>query len=214
MSTITLEKPRLRGVLHLVAFPVWIVAGVILVAVGEPARLALTVYALSIAGLFGVSALYHRVQWTPRARLRLRRLDHSMIFVAIAGTYTALSALALPSGLAVPVLLFVWTFAVVGIAIRFSSIRGSQRAAVIPYLIVGWVAAGIMPALLSELGVLGVALIALGGLFYTVGAVTFARQRPDPIPGVFGYHEVFHAFVIGGALAHYAVVAFFALPGA
>ena len=215
MTTLTAEKPRLRGLLHLVAFPFWIVLGAVLVVLGGAARAALTVYALSIAGLFGVSALYHRVQWTTaRARQRLRRLDHSMIFLAIAGTYTALCALALPSRLAVPVLAFVWAFTIVGIGIRMSSIRASKRAAVIPYLILGWVAVAVMPSLLEELGVAGVGLLALGGLFYTLGALTFARQRPDPIPGVFGYHEVFHAFVIAGALAHYAVVAFFALPGA
>ncbi|MBI2169675.1 MAG: hemolysin III family protein [Actinobacteria bacterium] len=206
------QKPALRGVLHLIAFPIFVAAGIALVTFAGPARPPVAIYAVSIAGLFGVSALYHRGNWAPRARLLLRRLDHSMIFIAIAGSYTALAGLVLPGRLSIPLLVAVWLTAVIGIAIRFTGIQAPKRIAVIPYLLVGWSALAVMPALAGELGLGGLAFLVAGGACYSIGAITFARQRPDPSPAVFGYHEVFHAWVIAGAASHFAVVAFFALP--
>jgi hemolysin III len=173
------------------------------------------VYAAALTGLFGVSALLHRRYWQPRARLWLRRADHSMIFVAIAGTYTPVAALALAPGMAAAVLAVVWAGALAGIVVRLARRRpASKRAAAIPYVAIGWVAVAVIPQLFSRLGVLGVGLIVSGGALYTAGAVIFARQRPDPRPAVFGYHEVFHAFVLAGAALHLIAVRFVVLPRA
>ena len=211
------RKPRLRGVSHEVAFFVSPVVWVALLraAPSAGARVAVAVYAAALSGLFGVSTLLHRRHWTPAARVWMRRADHSMIFVAIAGTYTPVAALALPPGVAIAVLVAVWGGATAGIAGRMMRRRPvSKRVATIPYVALGWVAVAVIPALFDRLGVAGVALLVGGGALYTVGAVVFARQRPDPWPAVFGYHELFHLLVIGGAALHVAAVRFAVLPRA
>ena len=208
-------KPKLRGVSHEVAFlaspllswMLWLRSST------GAARLAVAVYALAMSGLFGVSALFHRRDWSPAARLRMRRLDHSMIFLAIAGTYTAIAGLALSRRTAVVVLTVVWSGALAGVAVRLLRRKPApKRLAAVPYVAVGWIAVAVLPQLLHRLGVVGFGLVVLGGACYTAGAVVFARQRPDPSPEVFGYHEIFHALVLAGAAAHYAAVALFVLP--
>jgi hemolysin III len=210
-------KPKLRGVSHQVAFFVSPIVWVALLqaAPSTGARVAVAVYAAALSGLFGVSALLHRRHWQPAARLWMRRADHSMIFVAIAGTYTPVAALALPPRMAVAVLVAVWGGAVAGITVRLRRRRpASKRVAAVPYVAMGWVALAVIPQLLDRLGVAGVALLVGGGALYTLGAVVFARQWPDPRPAIFGYHEVFHAFVVAGAAFHLAAVRFVVLPRA
>jgi hemolysin III len=211
----TAVKPKLRGVSHEIAFFVSPVVWVVLLraAPSPGARVAVAVYAAALTGLFGVSALLHRRQWAPRGRLWMRRADHSMIFVTIAGTYTPVAALGLPRRTATAVLAVVWAGAVVGIAARLVRRRpATKRVAAIPYVGMGWVALAVIPQLLDRIGVLGVALLLGGGACYTVGAVTFARQSPDPRPATFGYHEVFHVLVLAGAALHFVAIRFVVLP--
>ncbi|HEY3079366.1 MAG TPA: hemolysin III family protein [Chloroflexota bacterium] len=207
-------RPRLRGTSHLLAFGASLLTGPLLLAVAPSgaARLATGVYALSLSALFGVSALYHRCTWTPAKRRWLRRLDHAMIFLLIAGTYTAIAGLALPRSTALPILLVVWCGALVGAALQFVSGHGARWLAVGPYVALGWTAVAVLPQLLEQLGYAGFGLLLGGAVLYTVGAFVYARRRPDPRPAVFGYHEVFHLLVIGAAAAHYATVVGVVLP--
>lgn len=207
-------KPRFRGVSHEWAFFVSLGLGVALLLIADTPRklLAVGVYAVSLSALFGVSALYHRIDWkTTRARMLMRRLDHSMIFLLIAGTVTPFALLTIPGTLATVLLIAVWTGAMIGIAIELLWIGSPKWVSVILYLIVGWIGAIAFPAIVGSAGIGAGLLIATGGILYTVGAVVYATQKPDPVPSHFGYHEVFHLLVIGAAGAHYAAVAFFAL---
>lgn len=208
-------KPRLRGVSHQWAFFVSVVVGALLVVLaprGE-ARLAAAIYAASNAGLFGASALYHRVAWSSLgARRWMRRLDHSMIFVLIAGSYTPFALLVLHGGLATVVLLVVWGGAVGGLILNLVWIDAPKTLITALYVMLGWVAVATFPQLLEELGVGGASLVAASGLLYTIGALVYARRHPDPAPAVFGYHEVFHALVVAAAALQFGAVAFFALP--
>jgi hemolysin III len=209
-------KPRLRGVTHQWAFFVSLVVGALLVAFAPSgdARLACAIYAVSVAGLFGTSALYHRLNWGPRARRWMRRLDHAMIFVLIAGTYTPFALLALDGDFSTIVLVGVWGGAVGGIILQLVWIDAPKWLSAVVYIALGWFSILAMPELTEQLGVTAIVLVGLGGLFYTVGAVVYATQRPDPVPTVFGYHEVFHALTILAALVQFAAIAFFVLPQA
>ena len=205
-------KPRLRGVLHQWAFFVSLVAGAVLVVVAPAGRatLATAIYALTVAGLFGVSAIYHRVNWaSPAARRWMRRLDHSMIFLLIAGTYTPFALLVLDGTLATAILIAVWGGALAGIVLNLVWIDAPKWLTAIVYVALGWVAVAAFPALFKDLGVTPTILVAVGGLLYTVGAVVYASRRPDPAPAVFGYHEIFHALVIAAAAVQFSVVAFY-----
>ena len=206
-------KPRLRGVSHRWAFFASLLAGVALVLAAPSGRAAgaAMVYASSVSALFGVSALYHEVTWSVPVRRRLRRLDHSMIFLLIAGTYTPFG-LVLPGRLALVVLTVVWSGALLGMALNMVWIDAPKWFSAVVYVALGWVAVVAFPALLSRLGVTATGLIVLGGVLYSVGAAVYALKRPDPVPEVFGYHEVFHALVIAAAVAHYLVVTFYVLP--
>jgi hemolysin III len=201
-------KPSLRGMSHLVAFFVALVAGPVLVAQATTptARVTTTIYALSMVALFGCSALLHRGNWSDRTRPWFRRLDHSMIFVFIAGTYTPVSALSLDSGLATMVLVAVWIGAAAGVLVTVFWIDAPRWVTAACYIVVGWIAVLAIPALWSALGPAKFALLAGGGILYTLGAVVYARKRPDPVPHVFGYHEVFHALVIAAVICHYALI--------
>jgi hemolysin III len=204
-----LARPRWRGVLHAGAFPLSVVLGLALVvaADGPEARISSAVYAFSCCLLFGVSALYHRGDWSPQTRVVLQRLDHSNIFVIIAGTYTPFAVLAL-SGLSRElVLATVWAGAVAGTLLNLTWPTAPRWLNVPLYLALGWVALPLIPSLVRDAGWFATALIAVGGIFYTLGAVVYARRRPDPDPAVFGYHEVFHAFTLAGYLTHYVAVA-------
>lgn len=210
-------KPRLRGVSHQWAFVVslFLGAGLIVAARTPKATLAVAIYAVSLSALLGTSALYHRVDWTrPEVRRLMRRLDHSMIFFLIAGTYTPFALLVLHGALADAILVVVWIGAIAGAAVEIVWIDHPKWVAAVIYMALGWVAAVAFPELWSSIGVGGTLLVAAGGLFYTAGAVVYATQRPDPNPRVFGYHEIFHLFVIAAAAAHFAAIAFFALPAA
>jgi hemolysin III len=210
-------KPKLRGVSHQWAFAVSLVAGAgLIVAAKTPkATLAVAVYALSLSALLGTSALYHRVDWRrPEVRKWMRRLDHSMIFFLIAGTYTPFALLVLSGPLADAILVVVWIGAIAGAVVETVWIDHPKWVAALIYMSLGWVAAVAFPELWADMGVAGTLLVAAGGLLYTAGAVVYATQKPDPNPRVFGYHEVFHALVIAAAAAHFAAIAFFALPAA
>ena len=205
-------KPKLRGVLHQWAFFVSLVAGAVLVLIapaGE-ATLATAIYAFTIAGLFGVSAVYHRVNWVSAAARRwMRRLDHSMIFLLIAGTYTPFALLVLDGPLATAILVAVWGGALAGIVLNLVWIDAPKWVTAIVYLALGWVAVIAFPSMFEDLGVTPTILVAVGGLLYTAGAIVYASRKPDPAPTVFGYHEIFHALVIAAAAVQYSVVAFY-----
>jgi len=210
-----LIKPRLRGVSHQWAFFVSLVTGGVLVIAAPPGRatFAAAVYALSVAALFGTSALYHRITWASQAARRwMRRLDHSMIFMLIAGTYTPFALLVLDGTLATVILALVWGGAAAGILLKLVWIDAPKPLIAAVYVILGWVAVAAFPDLIHEIGIGGVAMVAAGGVLYTLGAVVYALRRPDPVPAVFGYHEVFHALVIAAAALQYAVIAFFVVP--
>jgi len=216
-EAIAAVKPRLRGVSHQWAFVVslFLGAGLIVAAKTPEATLAVAIYAASLSALLGTSALYHRIDWTrPEARKWMRRLDHSMIFFLIAGTYTPFALLVLDGALADAILVVVWIGAIAGAIVEMVWIEHPKWVAALIYMSLGWVATVAFPQLWSDMGVAGTLLVAAGGLLYTAGAVVYATQRPDPTPRVFGYHEVFHLFVIAAAAAHFAAIAFFALPAA
>ena len=216
-ATLDLGKPRLRGVWHQWAFYVSLALGAALVAAAEAGqpRLAAAVYAVSVAALFGTSALYHRITWASQAARRwMKRLDHSMIFFLIAGTYTPFALLVLDGTLATVILVVVWTGALAGSVMKLVWIDAPKALVAILYLALGWVAVAAFPTMLDELGITGTVLVVVGGLLYTAGALVYAFQRPNPAPTVFGYHEVFHALVILAAALQYAVIAFYVIPGA
>jgi len=216
-EAIAAVKPRLRGVSHQWAFVVslFLGAGLIVAAKTPKATLAVAIYALSLSALLGTSALYHRVDWKrPQVRRWMRRLDHSMIFFLIAGTYTPFALLVLDGPLADAILLVVWIGAIAGAIVETVWIDHPKWVAALIYMALGWVAVAAFPQLWVDMGVAGTLLVAAGGLLYTAGAVVYATQRPDPNPRVFGYHEIFHLFVILAAAAHFSAIAFFALPAA
>ena len=214
-EAIALVKPKLRGVSHEWAFfaSLFFGAALILLASTPRATLAVAIYAVSLSALFGTSALYHRVNWTrPNVRRWMRRLDHSMIFFLIAGTYTPFALLALHGTLSTAILVVVWTGAVAGAIVEMIWIEHPKWVSVLIYMSLSWVAVVCFPSLWSSLGVAGAMLLLAGGALYTAGAVVYATQKPNPNPAIFGYHEVFHLFVIAAALAHFSAIAFFALP--
>jgi hemolysin III len=207
-------KPRLRGVLHQYAFFVSLACGVglILAASGGRARLAASIYAVAVSGLLGTSALYHRVTWRPKARRWMRRLDHSMIFVLIAGTYTPVALLALKGALANTILIVLWAGAIGGVIFKLAWIDAPKWLFALVYVMLGLVTATVFGELPARIGWLGLAGLAGGGLLYVIGAVIYASERPNPWPKVFGYHEVFHTLVLAAAALHYAVIAFAVVP--
>jgi hemolysin III len=216
-ATLPPLKPRLRGVSHQWAFFVSLAAGIALVIVAPAGRatLATAIYAASVVALFGVSALYHRITWTSEdVRRLMRRLDHSMIFFLIAGTYTPFALLVLEGTLATAILVAVWGGALAGIVLNLVWIDAPKWVTALVYIVLGWVAVAAFPEMISQIGLTATALVGIGGILYTLGAVVYALNRPDPVPAVFGYHEVFHVLVIAAAALQYAVIAFYVLPDA
>jgi hemolysin III len=208
-------KPRLRGVTHEYAFFVSLVLGAVLIvaADGFEATLAVAIYAVSLSALFGVSALYHVHDWEqPSARRWMRRLDHTMIFFLIAGTVTPFALLVMDPPLSTTLLVAVWAGALAGTIVELVWTDHPKWVAAIVYIAVGLIGAIGFPAIVAEAGIVAGLLIAAGGALYATGAIIYAAQRPDPSPAVFGYHEIFHVLVIAAAAAHFAAVAFFALP--
>jgi len=183
--------------------------GLVVGAGSERARFAVTVYAISLVTLFGVSALYHRITWRSlSARRWMRRLDHSMIFVLIAGTYTPFAVLSLHGPLATRILIAAWAGALTGVLFNLVWINAPKWLVALAYIAQGWLAVAAFPQLADAIGVGGLTLLGLGGVLYTVGAIVYTVKWPDPVPAVFGYHEVFHALVIVAAALQYAVIAF------
>jgi len=207
-------KPRLRGVSHQYAFFISVGCGVglILAASGGRARLAASIYAVAVSALLGTSALYHRVTWRPNARRWMRRLDHSMIFVLIAGTYTPVALLALKGTLSSTILIVLWAGALGGVIFKLVWIDAPKWLFASVYVALGLVTAAVLGELPATIGWLGVAGLAGGGLLYLLGAVIYTSGRPNPWPKVFGYHEVFHVLVLAAAALHYAVIAFAVVP--
>ncbi|HVW46750.1 MAG TPA: hemolysin III family protein [Solirubrobacterales bacterium] len=214
-EAIAAVKPKLRGVSHEWAFFVSLVFGAALIffAKTPKATLAVGIYAISLSALLGTSALYHRVNWKrPSVRTWMRRLDHSMIFFLIAGTYTPFALLVMSGPLATAILVAVWVGAIAGAIVEMVWIGHPKWVSAAVYLTIGWVAVAAFPDLWSSLGPTGALLLVGGGVLYTAGAVIYAVQRPNPNPAIFGYHEVFHAFVLAAAILHFSVIAFWALP--
>jgi hemolysin III len=208
------RRPLLRGWLHVVAFVGWLIGGPFLIASAPDAgaTAALSVYVAGMLAMFGISAAFHRIRWSAPAWRRMRRADHSAIFVGIAGTSTAVASLALSGWAKVFLLTFAWVGAAAGIALRQIWLDAPQWVVAIPYVIVGWCPVVVAPQLVRSLGWTGFSLMIAAGLAYTVGALVYARKRPNPWPRVFGFHEVFHACTLVGAALFAYVVAFVALP--
>jgi hemolysin III len=201
-------KPRLRGWLHAATFPLAVAAGIVLVVLADGPRAvaATAVYATTAALLFGISALYHRGSWSPPAERLLKRLDHSNIFLIIAGTYTPFSLLLLEDERGRTLLWLVWAGALAGIAFRVFWV-GAPRWLYTPvYIALGWVAVFYLPDILDSGGVAVVVLLAVGGILYSVGGIVYALKRPNPSPRWFGFHEVFHALTLGAFVTHYIAV--------
>jgi hemolysin III len=201
-------KPTMRGVLHSWAAPVAALLGLLLLllAEGEKARAATGVWAASLTGLFGVSAAYHRGNWGPRARAHLQRIDHSMIFVLIAGSYTPICLLVLQGAKSWVLLAVVWGGALFGVVTRLLW-RTAPRWLFVPmYIALGWVALAVLPDLAVSAPPLANWLLIIGGVLYTVGALVFATRWPDPSPRHFGFHEVFHLLTILAAATHAAAI--------
>ena len=210
----SLERPRLRGVFHLWAFVVFAALGAVLIATapGTRGRIAGAVFGIALVLTFGVSALYHRVTWRPAARRVMRRLDHASIYLLIAGTYTPYGLLVLSGAWQFSVLGVVWIGAALAIMQRLVWIDAPKWVAALAGISLGWVGVVVFPQILAGTGPAGTALVVAGGLLYTLGAVVYVVQRPDPVPSVFGYHEVFHLMTIAAAACHFAAIAFFVLP--
>ena len=206
-----LAKPLLRGVLHQAAFfaSLAIAPLLILGADGTRRRAVAAVFAGSVAACFGASALYHRVTWTPRARLWMRRVDHAGVYLLIAGTYTPVSLLVLRGAWRPVVLAIVWAGAAAAIIVTVVWIAAPKWLAAAIGIALGWVAVIALPELVTRLNPLAVTLLIAGGLAYTAGGIVYARRRPDPAPAVFGYHELFHALTIVAVACQYVAIAFF-----
>ena len=191
-------KPRLRGWFHQIAFLASIPLGLALVAVADTtaAKVAALVYSLGASALYGTSAAYHRGHWSPRGRAWMKRLDHSMIFVLIAATYTPICVLGLRGSGATLTLVGVWAGATLGVVLGMAGIAEKNGVGMTLYLIMGWVAALSAPSLAQRLGPVNLGLIVVGGVAYTVGAVILGTNWPNPRPATFGYHEVWHTFTL------------------
>jgi hemolysin III len=206
-------KPRLRGVLHQAAFLVALVVGTLLVvsADGRRASLAAAVFAGSVAAMLGTSALYHRITWSPRVRPWMRRLDHAGIYLLIAGSYTPVGLLTLSGTLRTVVLAVVWSGVALAIAVKFVWVDAPKWLSVVIAIVLGWIGVAAMPQVWTHAGPAAVVLLAAGGIAYTAGAIVYARRRPDPVPQVFGYHELFHAHTLVAVSCQYVAIAFFVI---
>lgn len=197
-------RPRLRGWLHVAMLPLAVAIGAVLIALaqGTAQRVSVAIFAVTATVLFGVSALFHRGAWGPRAHPFLRRLDHANIFLVIAGSYTPFAVLLLPPGTARTLLAVVWGGALAGVAFRVLWLRAPRWLYTPAYIALGWAAIAFLPDFLAggRLEVLALALV--GGLLYTAGGVIYVLRRPDPLPGWFGFHELFHALTVAAFVAH------------
>jgi hemolysin III len=198
-------KPKLRGWLHLAAFPLVTLASIVLVVMAPDtrSRAASAIFGLTAAMLFGTSALYHRGHWSPRTEKLLKRFDHSNIFLIIAGSYTPLTILLLPQSKAKVLLWLVWGGALAGVAFRVFWVGAPRWLYTPAYIALGWAAVIYLPDFLRHGGPAVLSLVVLGGVLYTLGGIVYALKRPDPAPKWFGFHEVFHTFTVAAYVAHY-----------
>lgn len=208
-----LLRPRLRGWLHLYAFGAAIVCGIVLcsLAAAQPGwkpLVACLIYAVTVCGLFGISSLYHRKIWGPRGYAIMRRLDHSMIFVFIAGSYTPFSLLLLPDGRATVLLAAIWVGALGGAVLKVVWPHAPRWLGVPLYIGLGWAAVFVLPDILHRGGVTALVLLIVGGVTYSVGAIFYALKWPNPWPTTFGHHEFFHACTLVAAICHHVAVYF------
>ncbi len=205
-------RPTWRGWIHTVTTPVAVAAGIVLIALadGPEAKWASAVFALTSLLLFGNSALYHRVDWSPKVKRALKRVDHANIFLLIAGTYTPLALLALPPAQGTVLLAVVWVGAVLGVAFRVFWIGAPRWSYVILYLALGWAAVLYFGPLFAA-NAAAMVLVAVGGLLYTAGAIVYGVKRPNPVPGRFGFHEIFHACTVLAFLCHWTATLLIAL---
>jgi hemolysin III len=200
-------RPSWRGRLHRWSFLASLPAGLALVlwSAGGRARVGAAVFAVTLTGVFATSAAYHQAKTAVSARL-LRRADHAMIYLLIAGTYTPVCLAALPRSVGVPLLAFIWLAATVGVGLKLLAGPRLMRLASILYLAMGWAAVVALPSLVDHLEPAELVLLLIGGVLYTAGAVVLYRRSPDPRPVVFGYHEVWHAFTVAASAAHFGMV--------
>ena len=207
-------KPKLRGYVHQYSFFVALALGAALVvfADGAKAKVAALVYAVSLVGLLGTSALYHRVTWSEAARKRMRRLDHSMIFVLIAGTVTPIALFAVEGTFGTVLLSVVWGMALAGIAMKMIWVSAPKWLSSLIYVAVGLVGALAAGSLAGSVGLVALSVLALAGVMFIAGAAIYALERPNPVPNVFGYHEVFHVLVVVGAALDFSVIAGWVVP--
>jgi len=207
-------RPRFRGVSHRIAFFLTIPLGVALGLEVETSagRVAAIAFGTSVVTMFGASALYHTVDWPEARRRWMRRLDHAGIYALIAGSYTPVGLLVLSGNWRLVVLGIVWTGAAIAIALKFFWLDAPKWLSAVIGIGLGWVAIAVLPQIFDRVGIAGSVLVLAGGLAYTAGALVYALRRPDPLPAVFGYHEVFHALVIVAVACQYSAIAFFVLP--
>ena len=208
------EAPRFRGVVHQWAFFLALPAGLALAltAPNEVARVAAIAFSTCVTAMFGVSSLFHRIRWTPVAKNRMAVVDHAMIYALIAGTYTPFALLVLRPAWRLPVLVSVWAVAIAAAATKSRWRNAPGWVAASTCIAIGWSAVVVFPQIVGQIGIAGASLLVAGGIAYTVGAVVYARQRPDPFPNTFGFHEIFHALVVVAVVCQYATIAFFVLP--
>lgn len=207
------DKPRWRGWAHLVSFEVALVVGTLVIAHahGATSTTAAAIYTGAVAALFGTSALYHRGRWSPGAAARLQRLDHLMIICLIAGTATPAMLICLRGTSRVVELGVLWGLALLAAVVRLARMTAPERLVGTIYVGLGWTAGLAVPAVWMHAGVAPAVLLIVGGLLYTAGAIGYHRRRPDPSPALFGYHEVFHAYVTMAAACQYVAIACFVL---
>jgi hemolysin III len=213
LKPVDIGKPRMRGWLHTYAFFVALVAGIVLCSIaasrpGWAPLVSCAIYSLTVCGLFGTSALYHRRVWSERGYQVMRRMDHCMIFVFIAGTYTPLCTMLLSTRQATIMLALVWGGALGGVALKLVWPHAPRWVSAPLYLALGWVAVAMLPDILHGGGVTALVLLIVGGAIYSVGAVFYALRRPNPWPTVFGHHEFFHACTLVAALCHHVAIYF------
>ncbi|RLP92961.1 hemolysin III family protein [Micromonospora sp. CV4] len=213
LKPVDIGKPRMRGWLHTYAFFVALVSGIVLCSIaatrpGWAPLVSCVIYSLTVCGLFGTSALYHRRVWSERGYQVMRRMDHSMIFIFIAGTYTPFCALLLAPRPATVMLALVWGGALAGVALKMVWPHAPRWVSAPLYLALGWVSVAMLPEILHGGGVAALVLLSVGGAIYSVGAVFYALRRPNPWPTVFGHHEFFHACTLLAALCHHIAIYF------
>jgi hemolysin III len=213
LRPVDIGKPRMRGWLHAYAAGVAVICGLVLCSLaatrpGWAPLLSCLIYSVTVCALFTTSALYHRRVWSERGYKIMRRLDHSMIFIFIAGTYTPFCVLLLPTRLATILLATVWAGAIAGVILKMAYPHGRRWLSAPLYLALGWVAVAVLPDILHKGGVTTLVLLAVGGAAYSVGAVFYALRRPNPWPTVFGHHEFFHACTLVAAICHHIAIYF------